>query len=311
MRALEVTAFGTPDVLRLVHRPDPEPRPGTVRVRIHATIVNPVDCWVRRGTMANRTPNLSFPFTLGFDIAGTVLDDTDVFTAGQRVIGLYPWFVEGTGKGANAEIIHADPRWLAPLPDSVDWATAATVPLNSLTARQSLYLLDYTPGDTVLVTGASGAVGSFASQFAVADGAEVVAVASADDKAYVTSLGVKHVLSRDEPQRLVEAVRKVTPNGVDRVFDAALIGAPLLGAVRDGGSFVSAVEAVAPAPERGITVRGVHAVPDSAQLSDIIRRVAAGELTTRIAEVLPVEDGAEAHRRIEAGGLRGKLVLTF
>ncbi|QKV96047.1 NADP-dependent oxidoreductase [Streptomyces sp. NA02950] len=311
MRAVEVTAFGTPDVLRLVDRPDPEPRPGAVRVRIHATIVNPVDSWVRRGTMAHRTPHLPFPFTLGFDIAGTVLDDTDAFTAGQRVIGLYPWLVEGTGKGTNAEIVHADPRWLAPLPQSVDWATAATVPLNSLTARQSLDLLGCAPGETVLVTGASGAVGSFAAQLAAADGAKVVAVASAGDEAYVTALGVQYVLSREDPHRLVEAVRKVAPNGVDRAFDAALIGAPLLGAVRAGGGFLSAVEAAAPAPERGITVTGVHAKPDAAQLTDLIRRVVAGELTTRIADVLPIEHSAQAHRRLEAGGLRGKLVLTF
>ncbi|MFB9907474.1 quinone oxidoreductase family protein [Allokutzneria oryzae] len=311
MRALEVTSFGAPDVLRLVERPDPRPRSGTVRVRIHATAVNPVDWWVRRGTMADRTPHLSFPFTLGFDIAGTVLDSADGFTAGQRVVGLYPWFVEGTGQGTNSEIIHADPRWLAPLPDAVDWATAATVPLNSLTARQSLDLLGLAPGATVLITGASGAVGSFAAQLAVADGAEVLAVASSGDEAYVSSLGVEHVLSRDEPHRLVEAIRKATPHGVDRVFDAALIGTPLLGAVRDGGGFVSAVEAVAPAPERGVTVVGVHAKPNSAQLADVIGRVAARDLHTRVAEVLPIAQGAQAHRRVEEGGFRGKLVLTF
>ncbi|WP_346165085.1 zinc-binding dehydrogenase [Streptomyces javensis] len=153
--------------------------------------------------------------------------------------------------------------------------------------------------------------GSFAAQLAAAEGAKVVAVASADDEAYVSALGVQHVLPRDEPRRLVEAVRKIAPNGVDRAFDAALVGAPLLGAVRDGGGFLSAVEAVAPAPERGITVTGVHAKPNTTQLTDLVRRVAAGELTTRIADVLPIEHGAEAHRRLEAGGLRGKLVLTY
>ncbi|MFF6995775.1 zinc-binding dehydrogenase [Streptomyces sp. NPDC008313] len=127
--------------------------------------------------------------------------------------------------------------------------------------------------------------------------------------------GLRHLprrQARAAPGRTATAGRRpeVRADGVDKAFDAALIGAPLLGAVRDGGSFVSAAAAVAPAPERDITVTGVHARPNGAQLTDIIDRVATGELTIRNAEVLPIEHGAQAHRLTEAGGLRGKLVLT-
>ncbi|MEO7982314.1 MAG: alcohol dehydrogenase catalytic domain-containing protein [Sporichthyaceae bacterium] len=104
MRVLEVTAYGRPGVLRLAQRPDAEPIPGTVRVRMRATAVNPVDLLVRSGAMAARTPQLQFPFELGFDMAGTVLEDAETFTAGQRVVGLLPWFLlGGTAQEAGAE----------------------------------------------------------------------------------------------------------------------------------------------------------------------------------------------------------------
>lgn len=306
MRVLEVTAYGAPDVLRLAERPDPAPVPGKVRVRLRATAVNPADLAIRSGVMAARLPKLTFPFALGFDIAGEVLDDEGGFTAGQRVVGLYPWLFLGTGGGTNSEIVVTDPAWLTPLPDNVDWATAATIPLNSLTAHQALTLAGTAP--TLLVTGASGAVGAYAVQLAAAAGTDIVAVASAGDEDYVASLGAKHVLTKAEPAELAERVRAL--GGVDSVFDAALIGAQLLPAVRDGGTFVSANQARTPEPERGIAVNAVLSRPD-AVLADIVAEVAAGRLVTRVADVLPIEDGAEAHRRVGERGFHGRIVLSF
>ncbi|MEV4760689.1 NADP-dependent oxidoreductase [Micromonospora sp. NPDC049559] len=325
MRVLEVSEYGGPEVLRIARRPDPGPVPGRLRVRMHATAVNPADWVVRSGAMAAFTPDLAPPIVLGWDIAGTLLDDGPGpdgtagfpegapgggFRAGQRVVGLLPKARVGAAEGSNAEIVLAEPEWLAPVPEGADLTALATVPLNALTARQALDLLDYSPGDPVLVTGASGGVGGFATQLAAADGARVIAVASTGDEAYVKGLGAAHVLSRAEPAALAAAVREHAPDGVVAVLDAAVLGQPLLPAVRAGGSFVSATMST-PEPERDIRVRVVYVAPDPARLAEFVERVVRGELSTRIAAEFPIEQGAEAHRRAQAGGARGKILLTF
>lgn len=293
MRVIEVTQYGGPEVLRLVDRPDPQPAPGKVRVRMRATAVNPADLGLRAGAFAAFMPNLPIPFVVGWEIAGTVVDDAEGFTAGQRVVGLYPWLTESTGQGTNAEIVLADPSWLAPLPDTIDWPTAATIPLNGLTARQGIDLLNARPGDVVLITGASGAVGGFAVQLALQDGLNVIALASAGDEDYVAGLGAKQVITRGEP----------LPHDVDAMFDPALISD--LSAIRAGGRYVGVIDAAAPTPERDIDVTVVHSTPNSAQLAELTG------LRTRVADVFPIDRAAEAHERAAAGGRRGKVVLVF
>jgi NADPH2:quinone reductase len=311
MRVLEVQGYGGVDELRLAEWPDPAPVPGKVRVRMAATAVNPTDIDTREGAFAAFAPGLPKPFALGWDIAGTLLDYGGGFVAGQSVVGMYPWFAAGDGRGTNAEIIVADPAWLAVLPDNVPWTIAATVPLNAQTAKQALGLLQVKNGDTVLVSGASGGVGSFAVQFAVAAGLHVIAIASAGDEEFVGNLGAKEILTRDEPGALVAAVRASVPGGVDAVLDPALVSAPLLGAVRDGGGFVTFGDPAQPPAERGIEPITVHCAPDGAELAEIIDAVAAGELVSRVAHTVPIERGADAHRELERGGVRGKIVLTF
>lgn len=293
MRVIQVSQYGGPEVLEVAHVPDPSPVPGKVRVQMRATGVNPADLLIREGVFAARTPDLPFPFVLGFEIAGTVLDDAEGFTKGQRVIGLLPWLRKGDGEGSNAEIVLADREWLAPLPEGIDWVTAATIPLNALTARQAVDLLDAQPGDTVLITGASGAVGGFAVQIAAADGLNVIATASEGDEDYVASLGAKQVLKRGE----------TAP--VDHAFDPALIGQPLLAAIKDGGTYVAATDPAMPPSERGINVTVVHSAPDPEALKKLVH------LRTRVAEVFPIEHVKEAHERVRAGGFRGKVVLGF
>ncbi|TCO48081.1 NADP-dependent oxidoreductase [Actinocrispum wychmicini] len=292
MRVIEVTQYGGPEVLRLTERPEPEAVAGRVRVRMHAGTVNPTDLDLRQGVLAALTPDLLIPFTVGWEIAGTVLDDAEGFTAGQRVIGLYPWLAEGTGEGTNAEVVLAAPGWLTPLPDGIDWATAATIPMNSLTARQGLDLLTAQPGGTVLITGASGGVGGFAVQIAARDGLNVIAVASAGDEDYVAGLGAKQVITRGEP----------LPTDVDAMFDPAVTRD--LSPIRTGGRYVG-VRAPALTSERDIDTTVVFSAPDSAQLAELT------SLRTRVADVLPIERVAEAHTRTAAGGLRGKIVLAF
>jgi NADPH:quinone reductase-like Zn-dependent oxidoreductase len=155
-------------------------------------------------------------------------------------------------------------------------------------------------GQTLLVTGAAGGVGGFAVELATARGLKVVAVAAASDEALVRGLGAQVFVPRTE----------TIPEGVDGALDAATLGAAALKAVRDGGTFVAVVAHGNPPPERGIEpqIVWVHADADLLRrLSDMATR---GELTLRVAATLPFTQAAEAHRRLEEGGVRGRLVLV-
>ena len=308
MRVVEVQQYGGPGVLRVVERPEPRSGGGTARVSVAAAAVNPVDLATRTGGF-ERMSGVEPPLVPGWDFAGTLLDPLDELPAGQRVAGFVPW-VEAGGRGSYAELIAAARGWLAPVPAGLPLPLAASVPVAALTADQGLAALALRPGASLLVTGASGAVGGFAVQLAAAAGIHVLAVASAGDEEHVASLGAKEVLARADGAAVAAAARGALPGGVDAVVDAASVGAPLLAAVRAGGAFLALLPPLAPAPERGIDVRGAALVPGAARLAELLAAVAAGHLTSRVAGELPLERAAEAHERLERGGVRGKLVLT-
>ena len=307
MRAIEVQQYGGPEALRSVERPEPVDIPGRVRVAVAARIVGPADILTREGVFAAFTPDLQPPFVLGWDFAGTVERDAEGFRAGQRVVGHLPWFALGGREGTYVDTLLAEPAWLAPIPDSLSFAEASTLGLNGITAAQALRLVGIGSGETLLVSGAGGAVGGFAVQLAVAEGAHVIGIASAGDEDYVTSLGAKDVITRSDD--VAGAVRGLAPHGVAAALDAATVGAPLLGAVRDRGTFIAVTDPATPVAERGIRVAKVSVEPDAAMLSELVGRLAAGELTVRVADVLPLSEAAEAHRRA-AAGVRGKLILS-
>jgi NADPH2:quinone reductase len=297
LRVAEVTEFGAPDVLRPAERPDPEPGPGEVLVRIRATTVNPTDLSTRDGSRRRRMPDLEPPFVPGWDLAGEVL------STGARVVGMIPFVQIGGRVGAYAERAAVDPSWLAPLPEGVPFEEAATLPLNALTARRSLDLLGLAAGDTLLVTGASGGVGGFAVQLAVADGLRVIAVAGREDEDWVASLGTHEVLARDADLGEIEPV--------DGVLDAVPLGpAASTAALRDGGMAVFTRPPDPPEPDRALRYETVLVKPDAGMLSGLAEQLAAGRLRTRVAHALPLEDAARGHELAEAGGLRGKVVLV-
>lgn len=309
MRAIQQFTFGGPEVLRLVDLPEPAGQPGRVRVRVAAVGVNPADVAARAGWLAGRMPDLALPFTVGSDLAGTVLDGDGPFAPGTRVAALSPWFV--TREGTYAEIVSVDPAWLAEIPADVDDVTAAAVPLVAETGIEALDQVDLRAGQTVLITGASGAVGSFAVQGAVRRGAEVVAVGSAHDEQYLATLGAKVVIPRPATtEALVSAVRERYPDGVDTVVDPAGAAASI-GAVRDGGIFGSVVALAMPGAERGIDVRHVQAFSDGTLLARVLGDIADGSMTVRIGLTLPFDQVAEAHARVQDCSVRGKIVLTW
>lgn len=311
MQALIAQQYGDESVLKVVDRPEPNGEAGSVPVEMRATTVSVVDTLIRSGATASMTPDLTPPIVLGWDIAGVVQSDGERFAAGDRVVGMIPWFELGGTRGTNQEVVIADERWLVRLPESVDWDIAAALPLDGTTATQALRLAGPRRGDTLLVTGASGPVGGFVTELATLDGVRVLALASTGDEEHVNSLGAAHVLPRQNPGDLVHAVRAIAPDGVDAVFDAALLGNGVIGAVRDGGRFVTAFDPFAPAAERSITIDGVHARPDATDLAHVVELVAAAQLHPRIAIRLPLDRAAEGHHQIESRSVRGKVVLSF
>jgi NADPH:quinone reductase-like Zn-dependent oxidoreductase len=181
------------------------------------------------------------------------------------------------------------------------------LPLNGLTAWQALDLLDLAAGQSVMVTGAAGALGGFAVQLATLRGLRVVAVAGAHDERAVREFGAVHFIARTG--NLGAAVRDLVPGGVDGAIDAALVGASALDAVRGGGSFAAVAAGAAPPPLRGTRVANVWIRSDGHQLAELAALVDAGRLTLRVAGTLPLHEARAAHERLAGGGLRGRLVL--
>ncbi|WP_236795738.1 NADP-dependent oxidoreductase [Amycolatopsis sp. GM8] len=301
MKAVEMKAYGGPEVLVPATRPDPVPTGDLVRVSVEARPVHPVEVATRSGQMAPMMPWLTLPTVPGWGFAGVLLDDAGTLRAGTRVAGFLPWITIGGSQGSYADIVLADPAWFAAIPDALPTPEASTLPMNGLTAEQALDNLKITADDTLLVTGASGAVGSLAAQLAARRGATVLAQASYGDEAFLAD---HTVIQRDAD--VVAAVRDILPGGVDAVLDAAMLGAPVLAAIHDNGRYHALVEAFAPAGERGIEIHTLWAQPDAPALSRLLH---AG-LTTRIAHRLPLEQAAEAHRLAERRGVRGAVLLV-
>jgi NADPH:quinone reductase-like Zn-dependent oxidoreductase len=209
---------------------------------------------------------------------------------------------------AQAEFLVVDLNSLAPAPEGMDLTLAATIPLNAMTASEALDYALLRPRDTLLVTGAAGAVGGFAVELARTRGVRIVAQGRPEDQQFLRDRGATWFVSRDE--ELNEAVRRFVPQGVDGVLDAAALGEPALAAVRDGGVFVSLRSDVLPQPRRAIAVRHTSAGPEGSRLSHLSALAEVGVLTPRVARTYPLSEAAQAHAHVARGGLRGRIVLV-
>jgi NADPH:quinone reductase len=311
MRAVGFTEFGDASALKIVTLPIPDPGPGQVRVKVAAAAVNPTDIGFRLGGRA-LPPGVEPPYIPGMDLAG-VIDATGPDLTGWAVGGRVMAAVSPRepGGGGQAEYRLVDADQLASVPDGMSLEAAATLPMNGMTTRAALDMLALPAGSTLAVTGSAGAVGGYAIQLGTHDGLTVVADAAPADEALVRGFGAAHVVPRGAG--FAAAVRASYPNGVDALLDAALVGPPALAAVKDGGQLI-AVRLFQGETERGITISQVvvgqhlHEGTRVAELADL---AAKGVLTLRIAELIPAERAADAQRKLEAGGVRGRLVLTF
>ncbi len=224
------------------------------------------------------------------------------YQPGDRVAGMIPWHLTRGTPGAYAEFVAADRDWLAPVPEGVDLATAATVPLNGLTAHRAVELMALPANSIVLVTGASGGVGGFAAQLLVRAGHRVIAVASHGDQDWVRGLGVAEVLSR--------STDLASQGPVPAVLDAVPVAEPAAAAVADGGTLLTTRPTPPVDPARSVRQDFVLVRLDPPALRDLLTDLAKGDLRTRVATTLPLAGAADAHRLVEAGGLRGKVVLV-
>ncbi|MCU1566800.1 MAG: NADP-dependent oxidoreductase [Pseudarthrobacter sp.] len=312
MKAVGLQTFGGPDVLSVVDVPDPLPTLGRAVVRVVAATVNPTDVLFRSGQQSSSMTELSPPYIPGMEFAGyvhAVGDHGTTLEVGQPVMGIVdPRRPEG---GAQTELLSASLNSLVPLNESVDLAEAATIPMNGLTALKALEALGLAAGEVVLVTGGAGGLGGYVIQLAKHAGLKVIADAKETDRALLQRLGADEIIARGPA--MAQAVRDLMPKGVDGLIDAAVLGGRAQALVRDGGICV-AVRSSQPADDTTVrhhTVSVTKHAEDSAALRELGTLFADGVLTPRVAERLPIGMAAKAHRLLEAGGLRGRIVLMF
>jgi NADPH:quinone reductase-like Zn-dependent oxidoreductase len=311
MRAVQVLEFGGPEVLSLVEVPRPSPISTEVLVEVHACGVNPVDWKTRsgRGVSAWAGPP---PFGIGWDVAGVVVEmgyGVTTLQPGDRVFGM-PWFPREAG--AYSEYVTAPSRHFARMPEGMPFEEAAALPLASLTAWQALVdTTNVREGQAVLINGASGGVGHLAVQIAKARGARVIGVARAANHDFLRSLGADECVDREAVQ-----IQDAAEN-VDVVLDFAGRDHTRaeLGTMRDGGVLVAIAngasdEAKEEAAKRCIRVAEILVEPDGHALTEIAQLASGGRLRVSVDSTLPLDEAAKAHELLEAGGVRGKLVLT-
>ena len=311
MRGVGVFEFGGPEVLQLVDLPETHAAAGEVRIRVRAATVNPTDTYLRKGARAEALRNIPPPYIPGMDVAG-VIDEIGVGSTTGLAMGdaVMAMVVNSGSHGGYRESIVLSADSVVRTPAGSTLIEAATLPMNGLTARQSLDQLALRPGQPLAVTGAAGCYGGYVVQLAKADGLHVIADASSADEQLVRSLGADIVVPRGDD--IAAQIRKVAPGGVDGLADGSFQSGIAVGAVRDGGGFAS-VRGWG-GDERGITFHrtSVRDYNHRADLLDRLRQqVEDGLITLRVAATFPPEQAAEAHRRLEARGSRGRFVIVF
>ena len=308
MKAVRIHAFGGPEALTYEDAPKPEPKEGEVLIKVAATGINPVDWKIGEGQMEKQV-HRALPLIPGEDVAGTVEalgPGVSGFTAGDAVFAM----IGMARDGAYAEYVALPADTLCPKPDSVDFTTAAAIPLASMTAWEALTeQANLTSGQTILIHGGAGAVGAFAVQFAKIKGAQVIATATGDDLDYVRQLGADVVVDY-KTEKFEDAAKDV-----DVVLDT--IGGDTQArswqTLRGGGVLVTTVGVITDSPEataRGVQGKAFGAHPDGAILAEIARLVDAGRVKPRIASVLPLSQARQAQELAQSGHPRGKVVLV-
>jgi NADPH:quinone reductase-like Zn-dependent oxidoreductase len=307
MMAWRVHEFGPPDVMRFEQVPRPSPGAGEVLVKMEAVGVGPWDGWIRAGKSALPQP---LPLTLGSDLAGEIVDigpGVSDLRAGDQVYGVTnPRFID-----AYAEYALASAAMVARKPASLSYIEAASVPVIAVTAWQALFdQAQLKTGQTVVIQGAAGNVGSYAVQLALRAGLRTIAIAAGDDIPFLRNLGASTVIDY-RTQRFEEEVRDA-----DAVID--LVGGETqtrsFQVLRRGGKLISAVSNPDQhlAQSHGIEAAFFLVNVTTQYLAEIAGLTDSGKLRTRVGAVLPLAEAREAHLMLERirPQPKGKIVLT-
>jgi len=308
-RAVAITRPGGPEVLEVIEREVRAPGAGEVRIAVTAAAVNPTDISLRTRGAEGLAP----PWIPGMDAAGTVEavgEGVERLAVGQRVMAaVMPRRPDG---GAQSELLVVPAASVVAIPEGATLEQAATLPMNGLTALRGLEMLGLAPGETIAVSGGAGLLGSYVIAIAHERGLRVIADARPEDEELVRSFGADVVVPRSDD--FAAAVRAVQKDGVAAVYDTALLYRDALGAIRDGGALVVVRGWSHGESERGIAIHPVmvfEVLERTDWLEELRALASAGALKLRVAGRYPPERAADAHRAMEAGGLRGRALITF
>lgn len=310
MKAIRYHQFGGVDVLREEEVDKPVPGPGEVLVLVSATSFNPVDDHIRLGVLAEAIPTV-LPITPGLDLSGTVAEIGTGVTGlqvGDPVVAMFP--LDTHGGAAEYAVIAAG--LVTAAPRSIPLADAAALPLTGLAARQAaVELAGITAGQTVLVNGAGGAVGSLVVQIAVDAGATVTAVDQPQHEDRLLSYGASKVVGPLDLASGPEAIGGPFDVVVNHVRLAPDDLPKLTQYVADGGFAVSSAGPIPADEDRSVRTAGVWVVPDSSHLADLVTRIDEGRLQIHVVDRRPLRELADVHTDASNGTLLGKTLITL
>jgi NADPH:quinone reductase-like Zn-dependent oxidoreductase len=304
-KAVQLYQYGGIDQLKIVDKPQPEPKTGEVLVRTMAAGTNPGEISIREGLLKDMFP-MNFPFGQGTDFAGridVVGEEVSGFRAGNEVLG---WSEQRT---AHAEYVVIPASQVVLKPPSLDWYRAGSLFVAAVTAVAAVRAVSLHPGDVVAISAAAGGVGSFAVQLAVRTGARVIGIASAQNASFLHSVGAEHVAYGDD---LAKRLRAATPKGLNAFVD--LFGHGYVDLALELGVGEKRIDTIidfAAAAKHGVKTDGSAAASDTKTLRFVADLVAWGDIVAPIAAIYPFDAIHDAYAELSKRKAHGKIVLDL
>lgn len=302
MKAIRIHEFGGPEVMKYDEIPKPEPGPGEIRIRIIASGVNPIDWKLRKGLLGN----FLLPMVIGLDIAGIVdatHQEEKLFQVGEEVFAKIP-----IGKGGYTEYTVVNSAQVARKPKSIGFVESAAIPTAGLAAWQSLFdIAGLEKGQSILIHGAAGGVGTFAVQFARWKGAYVIGTASGGNVQFLKSIGADEVIDYKNQQfeSLVSNIDVVLDTVGGDTFERSWK------VLKPGGFLVTTVASIPEGVPEKYDVRAKTLItqPDGEELAQIASIIDEKQIKPIVTTVLPLKEAQKAHEMSESRHIRGKIVL--
>jgi len=302
MKAVRFDQYGELDVLKVIEVPTPEPGPGQVLVQVKAAGINPGEAKIRAGLLHERFP-ATFPSGEGSDLAGTVAATgrgVVGFAGGEEVIGYTD------SRASHAEYVLVEGGNLTPKPAEVPWDVAGSLYVAGATAYAAVRAVSLARGETVVVAGATGGVGSIAVQLALLAGANVIGIAGPAHQEWLERRGVTGVVYGDG---VADRIRQAADR-IDAFIDA--VGGDYVRIALDLGVEPARIDTIvnfAAVATLGVQAQGNAAGASAAVLADLAGLIAADRLEVPIAASFPLSQVSDAYRMLERGGILGKIVL--